>query len=478
MKGNFNIKDIRGLTLDSRQVQSGYLFGALPGSKMDGRDYIAEAVRNGASVILAPEGTVMPDLFSEQDGLLIIDQNPRRRFAEMAAEFYGQQPDYSVAVTGTNGKTSCVHFVKQLWEARDIRCASIGTLGVRGAGEVRSGSMTTPDPAALQADVADMAAVGVTHLAMEASSHGLDQYRLDGMNIKAAGFTSLSRDHLDYHKDMAHYFAAKTRLFSEILVEGGVAILNADIIEYDALNVIAKERNLDVISYGFKGKDLKLLSAQANPHGQLLKLEIFGESFEVDLPLVGEFQAMNALCSLGLVLAEGRENLHDYMKALGGLHGAPGRLDIVEGHPSGAAIYIDYAHTPDALEHVLKALRPHTLGRLVCVFGCGGGRDAGKRSIMGRIASDYADHVIVTDDNPRSEDPALIRADILQGANKDAQEIEGRAEAIAAAVALLEKGDVLLVAGKGHEQGQVFVDHTEEFDDRNEVQKAIQELKL
>lgn len=499
----FDVKSLKGITQDSRQVHNGFLFGAFPGTKMDGRDYIKDAISNGASAILAPIGTVLPDLISAQNVTLITDKNPRLAFAKMAAEFYGLQPECTVAVTGTNGKTSVAHFVKQLWKSQDLKAVSIGTLGVRGLGDsddsVRSSSMTTPDPVALHARLADMAAVGVTHLAMEASSHGLDQYRLDGVKVHAAGFTNLTHDHLDYHTDMEEYFAAKARLFSEILSDDGVAVLNADVPEYEALAGIAKGRGIKVLSYGEKGEDLKLLGTKTNPHGQVMKAVILGEDVELHLSLVGGFQAMNALCALGLVLAQEIspsrhpdecQDLRDqgtkipasagmtiksYITALEKLQGAPGRLQPVPGHPKNAAIYIDYAHTPDALETVLKALRPHTDGRLVCVFGCGGSRDRSKRRVMGKIAAELADHVIVTDDNPRSEDPAAIREEVLQGA-QGAVEIGGRAKAIQAAVQELQDGDVLLIAGKGHEHGQIFADHTEPFDDFEEAKKAIGEL--
>lgn len=293
--------------------------------------------------------------------------------------------------------------------------------------------------------------------------------------MRVAGFTNLSRDHLDYHPDMDEYFAAKLRLFSDVLMDGGTAVLNADIEQFAPLSDIASQRNLNVISYGTKGEHIKLLSVEPNPQGQKITAEIFGKSHEINLALVGEFQAMNALCSLALVLAEDHEKADAYVSALEKIQGAPGRLELVSGHPNGAAIYVDYAHTPDALETVLKSLRPHTAGKLYCLFGCGGNRDSGKRPVMGNIASALADHVIVTDDNPRTETPELIRQDILAQA-PDAQEISDRAEAIAAAIAELQEGDVLVIAGKGHEQGQIFADYTQPFDDREEAQKALQEM--
>lgn len=476
MSDFFNIKSYKGLTQDSRAVKTGYVFAALPGSKADGRQYIADAIRNGARAILAAPGAELPA--GTKDVALIIDENPRRKLALLAAEFYGTQPACVVAVTGTNGKTSTVHFTKHLWKSLGLKAASIGTLGVRGPGLIRSGSMTTPDPVSLQGELADMAAAGIDHLAMEASSHGLDQYRLDGVKLRAAGFTNFTRDHLDYHKDMDQYFAAKQRLFADVMPRGGVAVLNADIPEYETLKTLAHVHGHRIISYGFQAKDFKILSTRPTPHGQDLMLEIFGRAVHTHINLVGQFQAMNALCALGLSVAEAPDDaalLEQTIAAMGAIHGAPGRLQLVPGHPLKAAVYIDYAHTPDALETILKALRPHTEARLVCLFGCGGDRDAGKRPIMGEIAVRLADHVIVTDDNPRSEKPSAIRAEVLKGA-AGALEISGRREAIAEAVRTLHPGDVLVIAGKGHEQGQIFDGHTEHFDDFEEAEKMIMEL--
>lgn len=473
-----DIKKLKGLTQDSRAVQPGYLFAALPGTHTDGRAYIAEAVKRGACAILAPEGTVLPEEIDPADIVLLTDAQPRRAFALMVAQFYGAQPEVNVAVTGTNGKSSTVHFARQLWQALGRKAASLGTLGLEGNGIKQAGSMTTPDSVTLHEELAMLADQGITHLALEASSHGLEQNRLDGVRVRAAGFTNLSRDHLDYHGDMEHYFKSKARLFSEVMNAGGTAVLNADIPEYAALVEICKQQGHSVLSYGEGGQSLKILSCEARPSGQALRLEILGDVFEITVPLVGAFQAMNALCALGLVLAESpddKPSMETLLKAMAALKSVPGRLQPVGGHPLGAAIYIDYAHTPGALEHVLSALRPHVQGRLVCVFGCGGDRDKGKRPLMGQVARRLADKVIVTDDNPRSEDPALIRKAVMDGA-RGALEIEGRRAAICAAVSDLEKGDVLVIAGKGHEQGQIFADHTDPFDDVYEVEKAIEEL--
>ena len=472
---NLDVKKLKGLTQDSRAVKRGYLFAALPGAKADGRKFIEDAVRNGASVVLAPTGAMLPE--GTKDVVLITDDNPRRKLALLAAEFYGRQPEFIAAVTGTNGKTSTAHFVRDLWRMHGLKAASIGTLGVRTGDVVRSGSLTTPDPVSLHAGLADLAAAGVTHLVMEASSIGLHQHRLDGVQVKVAAYTNLSWDHIDYHADMDSYFEAKARLFAEILEKDGVAVLNADAREYDELRKIVEKRGCSVISYGQNAKDIKIVSAQPAPSGKKLKLEIFGIVHDLLFPVVGAFQVMNALCALGIVIAEKRENRQGadfYVQGLSGLGGPPGRLQLVPGH-SCAAVYVDYAHTPDALKSVLKALRPHTKGKLVCVFGCGGDRDRSKRPAMGAIAGELADEVIVTDDNPRSEKPEFIRKEILSAVKK-AKEIGDRREAIREAIKGLGKGDVLVIAGKGHEQGQVFEGRAEPFDDVTEALKAIKEL--
>ncbi len=465
--------EITGLTADSRQVRRGYLFAALPGSKTNGTSFIDDALMHGASVILAQTGTKLP---KGSTAVLLEDDNPRLRLAKMAADFYKLQPDVIAAVTGTSGKTSTVSFTQQLWHLFGItQCASLGTLGVRGPGLIRSGSLTTPDTVSLHAELADLAAVGISHLAMEASSHGLDQYRLHGVRVTTAGFTNLSRDHLDYHADMDTYFEAKVRLFSEILKPNGKAVLNADDPYFERLEHICLKGGHKVVSYGENGEDIRILERTLLPQGQALKLHVFGQNYDVTIPLVGDFQIMNALCALGLVLA-GDGEPETITPLLSELRGVPGRLQLVTGHPQGAAIYVDYAHKPAAVEAVLNTLRPHTQGRLFCLLGCGGNRDAGKRPIMGRIAAGLSDVVLVTDDNPRFEDPKSIREAVLEGA-PDAIEIAGRRDAIEWAVSQLEQGDVLVIAGKGHEQGQIIGDVTEPFDDVKEAMRAISILK-
>lgn len=471
MSTQIDMQNIKGITQDSRNVKSGYLFAALQGERYDGQDYINDAVSNGAIAILAVEGTVLPVSAVKAGVKLITHAEPRRELALMAADFYGRQPSNIVAVTGTNGKTSVVHFTEQLWSSQGIKAVSFGTL---------SGAMTTPDPVALHKELSDMAGSGITHLALEASSHGLHQYRLDGVKIKASGFTNLSHDHLDYHGGMEEYLTSKIRLFSDLMEIGSVSVLNADSDEFEVLSDVSLKAGHTVLSYGFKGEDIKIIDIEPLSHGQRIKLNIFDKAFNIIFPLVGSFQVMNALCALGLVLAEDRSRLDEYVDALEKLQVVPGRLQEISGHPKGASIYVDYAHTPDALENVLKALRSYTNGNLangnlICIFGCGGDRDEDKRPLMGEVANRLADEVIVTDDNPRTKNAKEIRSAILSNI-PNALEIADRREAIKIAIRNLNIGDVLLIAGKGHEQGQVFADHTDPFDDVIEAEKVIREL--
>ncbi len=450
--------DIVGLTADSRQVRLGYLFAALPGSRRDGRDFIDQAVERGAVAVLASPGTAVAPPVA-----VVRDPDPRRGLALMAARFYGRQPRTVAAVTGTNGKTSVASFTRQIWAATGHRAAAIGTLGVTGPDADRPGRLTTPDPVALHAELKALAEAGVEHLALEASSHGLDQRRLDGVNVTAAAYTGLGRDHLDYHGSPAAYFAAKRRLFDQVMAPGGVAVLNADAPRFAALARVCRARRHRIIGFGRKGADIRLDGIAPSAGGQRLEVTVFGEARSMSLPMVGTFQALNALCALGLAVSTGVEP-GAALAACERLTGVPGRLQRAAVHPSGAPIYVDYAHTPDALETVLEALRPHARGRLVVVFGCGGDRDRGKRPLMGRIAERLADRVVVTDDNPRDEDPAEIRRQILR-ACRHAREIGDRAEAIQAAAEALAADDVLLIAGKGHETGQIVGPLVLPFDD-------------
>lgn len=464
--------DITGLTCDSREVKPGYLFAALPGLQSDGRDFIYDALDRGAVCVLAQSGTVLEK--QHQDISLLIDDNPRRRFALMAARFFDVQPETIVAVTGTNGKTSVVSLVRQIWTNLGRSAASLGTLGISAPGRETVGSLTTPDPAGLHQDVHDLAVEGVSHLAVEASSHGLSQYRLDGVKIGAAAFTNLTRDHLDYHSSMDEYLTAKARLFSEVMVPGGTAVLNADAPEFATLTKICLTQGHKIFSYGLKQGDIRCDSIVATQTGFRLEINAQGARADVALPLIGNFQILNVLCAVGLVLAGG-EDANAVLQTLSVLEGASGRLQRIKGHPTGAEIFIDYAHTPEALASVLRALRPHTKGKLSVVFGCGGDRDTGKRAEMGLVAHALADKIIITDDNPRSEDPSEIRHQILS-ACPQAQEIGGRAEAIATAAAELEADDLLIIAGKGHEENQIIGDKIIPFSDVDVTEAALKEL--
>jgi len=458
---------LAGLTLDSRKVQPGYLFAALAGARADGAGFVAEAVKRGAVAILAAPDAVLPPLGPEI--AIVRDANPRRRIARMAAAFAGLQPDTIVAVTGTNGKSSTVHFVRHIWATLGLKAASVGTLGIVSPGFSREAGLTTPDPVQLHADLATLAREGVTHLAIEASSHGLDQHRLDGLKLKAAAFTNLTHEHLDYHPSMEAYFAAKARLFEELVPAGGTAVVNADSPRAGVLAAVAARRGVRFWTYGNKGREFRLLEDVPTASGQHLAIELLGTRHEVDLPLVGSFQASNALAALGLVVATGGDAARA-VAALATLDGAPGRLQLVARHQSGAPVYVDYAHKPEALETVLATLRPFAKGKLVVVFGCGGDRDRAKRPVMGEIATRLADLTLVTDDNPRSEAPEAIRAEIRRGIpaeRKNWTEVgEGRRAAIAQGLAALASADdLLLIAGKGHETGQTIAGVTHPFDD-------------
>lgn len=467
--------EITGVTCDSRRVEPGFVFAALPGSKTDGRRFIADAVARGAAAIIAPmDDADLPDI----DIPVVRELDPRRRYALLAAAFHGRQPAHIGAVTGTNGKTSVAWFARQLLNRTGLSAASAGTLGMLGTtadGSVLSeisGALTTPDPADLHRDLKSLAQAGIEHLVMEASSHGLDQRRLDGVRVRACAFTNLSRDHLDYHGTEDAYLAAKLRLFDVLTVEGGQAVVNMDARFAEAFAGAARRRGLEVIAVGgAETCDLRVIDADPVPAGLDLSVEIGGTRHDLLLPLIGTFQASNAMVALGLAGALGV----DPEKAVSGLEtlkAAPGRMQFCGAHESGAGVYVDYAHTPDALETVLKAIRPHAEGRVHVVFGCGGDRDPGKRPEMGRATTRYADVVIVTDDNPRTEDAATIRNQAMAGA-PGAIEIGGRRDAIRAAVDGLGKDDVLVIAGKGHERGQVVGDQVLPFDDVTEAMTAL-----
>jgi UDP-N-acetylmuramoyl-L-alanyl-D-glutamate--2,6-diaminopimelate ligase len=461
---------VGGLSADSRQVKPGTVFVALAGSRADGLRYAADAGKRGAAAVVG-EGERPAELPGKTPYIRVADA--RAVLARAAARLYPRQPGTVAAVTGTNGKTSVVSFTRQIWAALGKKAASLGTLGVVApSGEIK-GNLTTPDPVALHEWLDRLAAEGVTHLAMEASSHGLDQRRLDGVRLAAGAFTNLTRDHLDYHKTLEAYRAAKLRLFETLLPGGAAAVVNADSPEAGVIAAIVKKRGLRLLTVGRKGDDLALRETKRDGLGEVLSVRAGAKEHRVKFPLVGDFQVSNALVAAGLALATGAEAA-EALSALEQLTGATGRLERV-GEKNGAPIFIDYAHTPDALAHALDALKPYAK-RLFVVFGCGGDRDPGKRPLMGEIAVRRATRVIVTDDNPRSEDPASIRKAILAAA-KGAVEIGDRSAAIKTAVAELNPGDVLLIAGKGHETGQIVGDRTLPFSDHVAVRAALGEGK-
>lgn len=458
---------IHGISADSRAIKPGFLFAAMPGTKADGLQFAPQAIANGAVAVLAERA---PAQALPGGAVLAKVADARLALTRAAARFYPQQPKTIVAVTGTSGKTSVAHFTRQIYEALGHRSGYIGTLGVISPQGSRYGSLTTPDPVTLHAEIAGLAEAGVTHLAIEASSHGLDQRRLEEVKLAAAGFTNLSRDHLDYHGTVEAYRAAKLRLFTELLPEGSGAVVCADGGDASYFAAAARDRGLALMTVGSGGEDLTLEHVERDVLGQVLTIRHRGISHTVRLPLAGAFQAENALVAAGLALVTG-EKLESVFAALETLTGVPGRIELV-GTANGAACYVDYAHKPDALANVLAALRPFVRRKLVVVVGAGGDRDPGKRPLMGRVAVEGADTVIITDDNPRSEDPATIRRAILAAA-PGAIEIGDRAEAITTAVRGLEPGDVLVVAGKGHETGQIIGDRTLPFSDHAAIRAAI-----
>jgi UDP-N-acetylmuramoyl-L-alanyl-D-glutamate--2,6-diaminopimelate ligase len=462
--------DIIGITSDSREVRPGYLFAALPGSDLDGRDYIDDALDHGAVAVLAKPDTAI----RRNDVHLVADWNPRRRLAVVAARFYGAQPNTVAAITGTNGKTSVANFTAQIWSATGRTAGCIGTLGLQAPGVLNSLSHTTPDPVALHKAMAELASDGVNHLAIEASSHGLDQCRLDGVKIDVGVFTNISQDHLDYHGEAAKYFNAKMRLFSEVMSADGTVILNVNLSEFETIFKMCRDRGQQVLSYGCNGADFNILRKRPIDGGQRVELDALGKLVDLTIPLIGDFQAENAVCALATAAATGVD-INSAINSMSSLAGIPGRLQRVATHPFNADVYVDYAHTPDALANVLCAIKPYASGRLVVVFGCGGDREKGKRPIMGEIACKYADRIIVTDDNPRDEDAATIRHQVMAGCDR-AIEVRDRAEAIRVAVAGLDAGDILVIAGKGHEQGQIIGDDIRPFDDIEMARAAVAEM--
>jgi len=439
---------VTGFAIDHRKVAPGTVFGAFQGTVVNGEEFIPAAVSAGAIAVVArPEAKV-------ERAVHIADPAPRRAFARLAAQFFRPAPETIVAVTGTNGKTSTVEMTRQIWRMCGERAASIGTLGVTTPDESVSTGLTTPDIVTFLSNMAGLAREGVTHVAYEASSHGLSQYRNEGLAVAAGAFTNLSRDHLDYHADMEDYFAAKMRLFGEVVSDGGAAVVWADDEWSGRVLKRVRQRGLRLFTVGEHGEDIRLLGCEPTHLGQELEIEIAGENKVIMLPLIGAYQVANALTAAGLVLATGGEPAR-ILDGLGRLQPVRGRLERAAITAGGAPVYVDYAHTPDALGAAIEALRPHVEGRLITVFGAGGDRDRGKRAPMGAVAADLSDVVIVTDDNPRGEDPAAIRAALLEGAGPQAQEIGDRRAAIAAAIAEAGRDDIVLIAGKGHEQGQI-----------------------
>jgi UDP-N-acetylmuramoyl-L-alanyl-D-glutamate--2,6-diaminopimelate ligase len=458
---------VTGITASSAAVGSGAIFAALPGSKVDGATFVPDAVARGAHAIIVGKGKGV----TVPEGVVLIEtDNPRAALARIAAKFARRQPQCAVAVTGTSGKTSVADFTRQIFAYLGRQAASLGTIGIMKPAGAVYGSLTTPDPVTLHAMLAGLAEEGVTHLAFEASSHGLDQHRLDGVELTAAAFTNLGRDHMDYHPTEDAYLGAKLRLFTELLQPGQPAVINMDGARSGDVVAAAEARGLRVLTVGAAGETLRRMSLERDGFQQRIGILSEGRAYDVRLPLVGAYQVENALVAAGLAMATG-EKTDAVLAALGSLKGVPGRLEII-GEQNGGLAVVDYAHKPEALAAALDACRPFATGRLISVFGCGGDRDKGKRPIMGRISVEKADITIVTDDNPRSEDAAVIRSEILKDA-AGAQEIGNRAEAIAAAIAMMQPGDVVLVAGKGHETGQIIGDRILPFSDHEEIRKAL-----
>lgn len=468
---------ITGLAVDSRQVREGHLFAALPGSETHGGEFIRYALRQGAAAVLTDrQGAAMAAEALAGSGVaLVVAQDPRAALAGAAALWFESQPETVVAVTGTSGKTSVTNFTRQIWQALGLRAISLGTMGVEGDYSARL-AHTTPEPITLHRVLSEAAFAGVTHAAMEASSHGLDQRRLDGVRVAAGAFTNFSQDHLDYHQDFDSYFAAKALLFDRILEPGAAAVICTDDERGQQAAAIARARGLAVTTYGRgEGCDLRILGQRYDATGQELRFSAHSRTHLVRLQLIGGFQAENVLCAAGLCMATGADP-DRVLAALSGLETVRGRMQLAARRTNGAAVFVDYAHKPGAVIAALQSLRPHVMGRIVVVIGAGGDRDRAKRPLMGAAAREYADVVFVTDDNPRSEDPAAIRAAVLEGAGPEATEVGDRAEAILRAVDVLEPGDALLIAGKGHETGQIIGSDVFPFDDAEQASVAVAAL--
>ena len=467
---------VTGLAVDSRQVKLGNLFAALPGSRIHGGEFIQFALRMGAAAILTDRAgaEIASAELSASDAALVVTEDPRQALAFAAALWFGRQPETVVAVTGTSGKTSVATFTRQIWQALGLHAANLGTMGVLGDFTAPL-AHTTPEPITLHRLLAEMAGAGITHAAMEASSHGLDQGRLDGVHLKAGAFTNFSQDHLDYHADFEEYFAAKAGLFNRVLPEDATAVVNIDEVRGREMAKIAGTRGLDLITVGRAPlADLCIGAQRFDATGQDLRFTWKGEAHLVRLALIGGFQAENVLAAAGLAIAGGEEP-EAVFKTLHDLTTVRGRMELAAKRENGATVFVDYSHKPGALASALQSLRPHVMGRIVCVFGAGGDRDRLKRPLMGQAAAQYADVVIVTDDNPRSEDPAAIRAEVMKGC-PEATEIADRAEAILLGVDALQPGDALLIAGKGHETGQIIGNDIYPFDDAEQASVAVAAL--
>ena len=458
---------VEGLTCDSREVRPGFVFAALPGTVTDGRKYIESALEKGANAVLSTEGLELPVPY-------LSSQEPRLDYAKMAARLHAGQPETLVAMTGTNGKSSTVEFLRQIWAYAGKQAACFGTLGVQAPGGYRPLTHTTPDAVALHATLSGLTDEDVTHAAMEASSHGLDQYRLDAVKVTASGFTNLTQDHFDYHSDVEDYFLAKARLFTELTPVGAPVVINTNDEYGQRLVQMCQERGQKVMQVGWSGQDIRIDEVMPRAASQIVTLVVKGERHKIELPLAGEFQVLNAISALGLAMVTGVTK-EVALKALENLQGVAGRMERAGQTKDGAPIFVDFAHTEDGLDKLLRSVRPHTMGKIILAFGCGGDRDPDKRPKMGKVAAKLADDVIVTDDNPRTEEAALVRKAVLLGC-PDAAEIGDRAAAIREGIRRLGPQDCLVIAGKGHEQGQIVGTEVIPFSDVKQVKLALKEL--